>query len=358
MPSRSNGPTALAIAALLSGCIDYLQPGSVGETRYFGEVRSVDPLPPPLLPPISDRDGNGYVLSGSRDLRQVTVYTGQAGGGFSSGCALHKGDTRGAHGWVGRSQDHAWYWSGNGLVDVTGATGGCTYVLDHDPATAASIAFLGVVPSVRDAPSRTTVVALIQTPTDPQPYWVVVDLRNKRYTQLRKFTPSDASNVVVLGTGASDDIGAGVMLVKYQRGGGSVVESRYLDADANELASASVAGLDAAGEDEVLGFLAVSQTGLASGVLANGQYVAFGPSGGAAHAVNGLTAAGVHAVDGSLWLVGTNATGPVIAPIDNNGSILGASAWSASGSAGTTLRGSLQVIDDRAAPLFGQRRLD
>ena len=92
----------LLVLAALTGCIDYLDPGEVGAVRYFGEVRYTPGTPLPLLPPIADRDGNAYVLSGSRDLRQVTAFTGQAGGGWSSGCALHKGDDRGAHGWIGR----------------------------------------------------------------------------------------------------------------------------------------------------------------------------------------------------------------------------------------------------------------
>ena len=87
--------SVLVLVLGLTGCIDYLEPGEVGAVRYFGEVRSTPGEPLPLLPPISDRDGNYYVLSGARDLRQVTVFTGQAGGGWSSGCGLHKGDDRG-----------------------------------------------------------------------------------------------------------------------------------------------------------------------------------------------------------------------------------------------------------------------
>lgn len=340
---------ALAIAAVLAGglggCVEYLDPGEVGSPRYFGDVRGT---PLPLLAPISDRAGNAYVLSGSRDLRQVTVFTGQAGGGWSSGCALHKADDRGAHGWIGRAQDHAWYWSGDALVEVDGATGGCLFVLDRDPASAANVAFLGVIPSVRDAPSRTSVVALIETPAEPLPYWVLVDLRQRRYT-FRRFEPSNASNVVVLGTGAIDDAGAGVILVRYEIDGAPVVEAHYLDADANQVAVARVSGLEAATEDAVQGFLAVNDAGLASGILVDGQQVAFTRAGGGVRAVANMAPIGVHRFQGELFLVGTTSS-PVISPLSADGSPGQLFEWTSSQRAAGILGGNLQVVDDRAAP--------
>ena len=338
----------LLLLAVLPACLDYLDPGQVGTVRYFGEVQSTPGLPLPLLPPISDRNGNAYVLSGGRELRQVTVFTGQAGGGWVSGCALHKGDDRGAHGWLGRTRDHAWYWSGDALVEVSGDTGSCNYVLDRDPASAASIAFLGVAPAVRDAPSRTSVVALIQTPNDPLPFWVVVDLVQKRYTQLTRFSP-DAGNIVVLGTGAVDEAGASVFLVRYEVGGVPYVEARYLDAEANITRTVPVGGLNAMGEDAVLDFLAVDKDGTAAGVLSDGRLVVFNRDGGSARDVTGMTALGVHVSDGALWLAGTTGT-PVIATIAGNGAVGTPQAWQASKDTASALSGSLHVIDDRAAP--------
>lgn len=339
----------MLVLAALTGCIDYLNPGEVGAVRFFGEVRSTPGGPLPLLPPISDRDGNAYVLSGARDLRQVTVFTGQAGGGWSSGCSLHKGDDRGAHGWIGRTQDHAWYWSGDALVEVSGETGSCSYVLDLDPASAASISFLGVAPTIRDAPSRVTVVALIQTPNDAVPYWVVVDLEQQRYTQLAKFDPAYATNVEVLGTGAVDDAGTSVFLVRYDAGGAPVVEARYVDADSREIRRAAVGGLDAAREDEVRGFLSVADDNTAAGVLVDGRQVVLNPQGGSARAVSGMTAAGVHVADGALWLAGTSG-GPVIARIAGDGSVGAVQAWNTSERTESRLAATLQVVDDRAAP--------
>jgi len=336
------------LLAVLPACLDYLDPGQVGTVRFFGEVQSTPGSPLPLLPPISDRDGNAYVLSGGRDLRQVTVFTGQAGGGWVSGCALHKGDDRGAHGWVGRTRDHAWYWSGDALVEVSGETGSCSFVLDRDPASAASISFLGVAPAVRDAPSRTSVVALIQTPNDALPFWVVVDLNQKRYTQLTRFAPA-GDKIVVLGTGAVDEAGASVFLVRYELDGLSYVEARYLDAEANITRTVPVSGLNALGEDAVLDFLAVDKDGTAAGVLSDGRIVVFNRDGGSARNATGMTALGVHESDGALWVAGTSG-GPVIASIAGNGAVGNPEPWQAASKADASLRGPLHVIDDRAAP--------
>jgi hypothetical protein len=62
-----------------SGCIEYLQPGELGTPRYFGEVRGDDPLP--VLPPISDRAGNTYILVATETQPDVDVFVGQDGGG-------------------------------------------------------------------------------------------------------------------------------------------------------------------------------------------------------------------------------------------------------------------------------------
>src|SRR5437899_3216851 len=111
--SRARGARfSLALAAPLvaAGCLEYLSPGEIGTPRYFGQARGTVPLN--LLPPISDRDGNAYVLYGSTTTPEVNVYVGPSEGGWYSGCSLTEGSARFMHGWVGRAQSRAWYWSG------------------------------------------------------------------------------------------------------------------------------------------------------------------------------------------------------------------------------------------------------
>jgi len=334
----------------LAGCIDTLDPGEHGVMRYFGEVRGAAPLA--LLPPIADRDGNVYVLYGGRELDTALAFVGRAGGGWTSGCSLHKGDSRGAHFWIGRAQDRAWYWSGDALVEVVGATGSCKAVLDKDPASNTDLLFLGVVPSVREAPSRTTTVAMFQSPEDRLPYQGVIDLGLGRYSEIHRFEPRDGvEGVTVLGTGGDGD--RGVMLVSYLQGGSLVVEGRFLDAEGATTAVAPISGGDplALGQDAVLGQLEVDDSGLVAGLLIDGSMVLFDENGGSigSFALD-MTPVGVHRdAGGGLWLVGESG-GPVVARLGADGRPGGSTSWSASTDADAALSGDVTVLDDRTDP--------
>ena len=349
------GARALALviaAAALAGCVDTLDPGEHGVMRYFGEVRGAAPLA--LLPPIADRDGNVYVLYGGRELDTALAFVGRAGGGWTSGCSLHKGDSRGAHFWIGRAQDRAWYWSGDALVEVVGATGSCKAVLDKDPASNADLLFLGVVPAVREAPSRTTAVALFQSPTDRLPYQGIIDLGLGRYSDIHRFEPrDDVESVTVLGTGADADGEVGVMLISYLRGGSLVVEGRFLDSAGDTIAVAPISGGDplVLGQDAVLGQLQISASGLVAGLLLDGSMVLFDRNGGSIGSFSlDMTPVGVHrASGGSLWLVGESG-GPVVAPLGADGRPGGSVSWSASQDAESALAGDVTVLDDRTDP--------
>jgi hypothetical protein len=349
MGARRRAAALLLVA--LAGCVDYLDPGEHGVMRYFGEVRGAPPLA--LLPPIADRDGNVYVLYGARELSGALVFVGHAGGGWTSGCSLHKGDSRGAHFWVGRAQDRAWYWSGDALVEVAGATGSCKAVLDRDPASNADLLFLGVVPSVREAPSRTSLVAMFQSPSDPRPYQGVIDLGLGRYSDLRRFEPRDAEAVAVLGTGADAGGEVGVMLVRYTQDDAGVIEGRFFDQRGRTTAVATVTGGDPLllGQDAVLGQLQVSEDGLVAGLLSDGSLVSFNQSGGqvASYSLD-MTPVGVHRdAGGSLWLVGDSG-GPVIAPLGEIGQPGSPVAWTSSEEAAAAMRGEVRVLDDRIDP--------
>ncbi|HEU5057738.1 MAG TPA: hypothetical protein VFU21_14495 [Kofleriaceae bacterium] len=340
---------AAALVAL-GGCVDTLEPGEHGVMRYFGEVRGAPPLA--LLPPIADRDGNVYVLYGARELSTALAFVGHAGGGWTGGCSLHKGDSRGAHFWVGRAQDRAWYWSGDALVEVDGGTGSCKLVLDKDPASNTDLLFMGVVPFVKEAPSRTTLVALFTSPADPVPYHGVIDLDLGRYSELDRFEPRDAENVVVLGTGSDEDGEVGVMLVGYTLGGELVLEGRFLDDAGRTTAVAPISGGDELlGQDAVLGQLQVSPDGTVAGLLADGRMVLFDDNGGSVGSFAlDMTPVGVHRdPGGSLWLVGESG-GPVVARLGSDGRPGAPVAWTASERAAAAVSGDVRVLDDRTDP--------
>jgi len=306
---------AFAVALLVcSGCVDYLEPGEYGTLRYFGEISGQIPLR--LIPPVSDRDGNVYVMYGAPDLNEVEVFVGHAPGSWSAGCNIHKGDDRGAHGWIGRDQDRAWYWSGDSVVEVSGRTGSCTAVLDRDPISGANLLFQGVIPMVKETPSRTYMLALIQSPADPRPFHVVIDLDLQRYSNLIPFEPNNATEVVVLGTGADPDTETGLILVKYMQGGFPVVEAIYLNLDGDIIARTPVSGVDGSLEDAVLGYLQSSDGDSVVGLLETGELVAYSRMGGGTRGVSDFTAVGVHRWNGELFLVGEGGGSPAIARLD------------------------------------------
>jgi hypothetical protein len=339
----------LLAAAALGGCIDNLDAGEFGTLRYFGEVRGERPLR--LVPPIADRAGNAYVLYGARTLSEVEASVGLAEGGWAGGCTIHEADDRGLHGWVGAAEDRAWYWSGDALVEVSGQSGGCESVADRDPATNADLAFLGVAPWVREAPSRTTLVAMVQSPADLLPFEGIVDLDTRRTVGLRRFAPEDAAFVEVLGTGADASRGLAVFLVRYRVGDVVFVEGIFLDEGGNRVAVASIDGAGYYGEDAVVGSLHFSKSGLVAGLLEDGDLVVFGRDNGYVTGAGGsMTPVGVHGWGGDLWLVGTGGGKPMVAPLGDDGSPGQARVWEASERAARRLNGPVTVLDDRTEP--------
>jgi hypothetical protein len=340
---------AWVLLLVAGGCIDHLDPGELGTLRYFGEVRGARPLR--LLPPVVDREGNAYVLHGSREIAMVEARVGLAGGGWAGGCTIHEGDDRGVHGWVGVSADRAWYWSGEALVEVSGTSGGCGSVADRDPSSNANLSFLGVAPWVREAPSRTTLLAMVSSPADPAPFEGLVDLETGQVVDLRPFEPAEARDVVVLGTGADAGRQTGVFLVRYRLGDELVVEGVFLDAGGGRASVAWIEGGRDLGEDAVLGHLQFSGRGLVAGLLEDGDLIIFGRRQGVVRSLDlDLDVVGLHAWGGDLWLAGTDDGTPVVARLDDEGWPGELQPWTASLQAAETLAGPVHVLDDRAEP--------
>lgn len=340
----------LGLTLLLSssGCSPFLESGTWGTARYFGEVEGTAPLR--VLAPRTDRDGNIYVLNASRDRAEANVFVGSALDGWTQACSHHKGDSFGAHGWVGRADDRMWYWSGEALVEVR-ADGTCDPVLDTDPSTGTNLRFKGVIPYVTDTPSQTYVVALVSSGADPTPYQVVVDLRTHRYRNVRRFSPESASNVRVVGVGAGDD-GLGFALISYEdadQGGMGVTVARFYDRDAATVDEVFVAW-ELLDEHALLGYLQADDEGNVAGLLTDGRLITFDRSRNASvEPVTSLVPRGVHRWAGDLWLVGEDAGEPRIAQISGNGDLAAPVRWSASMRAASAL-GGIDVLDDRTDP--------
>lgn len=352
-------PALVRCAALVgaawcvAGCAPETEPGEVGTLRYGGRVKGRTPLD--LLPPVSDADGNVYVLNGAPRLPETHAFVGFAGGGWAASCHLTRGDDFGAHGWVGFAQSRQWYWSGVALVAVSGADGRCHAVLERDPSTTAELQFLAVMPGVRNRSDRASAVAWIKSPSDALPYSAQVDLDIEILTNVVPFSPADAENVSVVGVGGSREQGIGIVLAQYQSGGAPHLEARYYDADGAPQGSVAIEPEPLA-PYAVQGYLQIASSGLVAGLVqpldpkAPPDLVTFTRSSGSITSVTGMSPVGVHLWDGALWLVGTADSEPVIVPIEGDGSLGNLRTWGASLLTERATLGALDVRDDRSLP--------
>jgi hypothetical protein len=341
-------PCWLAASLVVLGCGPELEPGVYGNFRYVGNVRGATPLR--LMPPRSDRDGNAYVLYGAlADPAEVSLFIGNVGGGWKSCTGITQGAQFGLHGFVGRAQSSAWYWSGEALVAATGR-GNCSRVLETDPASGARLNFRAVVPWVRETPSRTSSLAWIQSPTDPVPFQVVLDLDNEVYSAIDGFEPSDATEVAILGVGGNVDRGEGVIVVRYRRGDALFVEARFIDSEGETFEEVGIGGLETLPEYGITGFLESDDTGLYAAIDVEGQLVLIDTSGGRRVGVGGMVPIGVHRWEGQLYMVGDAGGRPAIAHIDGDGDVGDVEIWESSLDAIDELGSEIDLIDDRSLP--------
>lgn len=345
---------ALLGSALLLGLVGACSsssgrgPGEWGVLRYFGEIEGTVPLR--LLPPITDREGNAYVLYGNRARAEVAAYVGHAAGGWTAGCELHKGDSRGVHGWAGHDDSRAWYWSGDGLVEVSGRTGACHFVLETDPTSSANIRFLGVFPVVTDSPSATELPVLFKTPSDSGAFLATVDLDLGLYKNLKEFEPPEATDISVIGVGAhptSDEI---YLIVSYSLGAEQRLEARFLDRSGTLSGVHELEGLATPDQDAIVGYLH-SAGGVVAGLLETGELVTYTRDWARVEPVSGFTPMGVHRWDGTLWLVGVSGSSePVVTEIRSDGTLGPLTRWETSVAAAENLQPGTDVLDDRSNP--------
>ncbi len=351
------GGACLAGIALL-GCIEFLSPGDHGAFRYFGDVDGDAPLP--MLPPVVDRDGNAYVLYGAPDRPasgDLEAYAGNSAGGWSGGCSILRQErvNVGARAWAGTATSRAWYWAGDGLIEMTGRTGSCKVVLPVDPATQVPIAFIGVVPLVYETPSRTFVNALIEG--GGERLHITLDLDRDNYGAARPFEPQGASDVHVLGTGADPDRDLGFMLVSYEFEGQRHIDGIFLNRQNEEIARAPFGGLsselvDSLGDAAVYGNLESVNGDLVAGYLGETEdIVLFDRQGGTIRTPSDISPRGVHRWDGQLYVVGVSASDPQIARILPEDPFFDQPVrWDASVRAAGQLEGAVAVLDDRREP--------
>jgi hypothetical protein len=364
-----------------AGCrTGLLENGEWGTLRYFGELAGVAPsrfdsdnAQPvmELIPPISDRNGNTYVLYEEPTGGSV-VYVGEALGGWSKGCPageemLPNVDVTEAQvrGFLGASDDMAWFWAGDALVQVSGETGACKQILDKDPLTVTDLRVMAALPYIHETPARRTVSAWVQGSNDAisrrPPFEVVVDLDLRRYVSYKEFEPSDARCVDILGVGGSDSREEGVVVVAYNLDGERIVEARIIDATGHttfnvplSLDDSDVYACDEFGEPtpepKIVGQLQANDRGVYAAILTNGQLLAFNEKGGDARKLPDFDAQGLVRFDGELWVSGTLDDRPVIGQIQADGQVQKVVQWTTSENAARALQGKISVLDQRYQP--------
>jgi len=347
---RAAFAASLAVTSL--GCGPPLDVGEFGDFRYAGNARVQDDGTIPMLPPMSDRDGNAYVLYGDVNLLERKLYIGNVAGGWFSGCIdLTQGNDFGVHGFVGRAQSTVWYWNGYALIRAAPTPPYCSRVLEFDPKSDALLNFLAVVPWVRETPSRTTTLAYVQAPSDPLPFRVVVDLQRNIYTNVAEFEPSNAEEVTVLGTGGILQKGEGVFIVRYRVGETVRTAARFIDYQGQRLDSIGLSGLENLPPYGIIGYVQGNSEGLYAFLDVEGQVTTFDKSGSRRRAVGSMNPVGIQEWGGDLYLVGTSSGGrPRIAPILDNGSFGDTRTWGAAEAAADNLDSKIVVTDDRSLP--------
>jgi hypothetical protein len=363
----------LAILAGATGCRSgLLDAGKWGTFRYFAELEGEVPMR--LIPPKSDREGNVYVLY-EDNVGDSVVYTGQFVGGWSTGCQAHElpltdeaGDASGLHGFIGSSDDRAWFWAGDALVEVDGATGQCNQVLDTDPLTITDLQFVGAIPWIHETPSRRTMVALVRGVSDVffgvPPYQIVVDLDLGRYVSYEVFEPSDATCVDVIGVGSAPDRNEGVYLVAYNLDQTRSVEIRFVNKKGSTTATIPVdlgtqvydcIGGESRPEPEILGFMQANAQGIYAGLLSDNTLLAFhseATDGVEPRELPDYTPAGLVRFGGDLWVSGVFEDRPVVGKLDGSGFVPADSVrrWESAEKAASELNGKVRVLDQRYSP--------
>jgi hypothetical protein len=376
------GHSFLLVLTLLAGCKSgTLESGEWGSLRYFGELTGVAPvldteedlqLPLVLIPPVSDRDGNVYILH-ERTTKDSAVYVGQSLGGWSRGCPPDEeplphavpGEAH-VHGFLGTSEASAWFWAGDALVHVSGTTGECRQVLDKDPLTLTDLRVVAALPYVHETPARRTLNAWVQGANNANarlpPTQVVVDLDLRRYVSYSPFEPAEATCIDILGVGANPDTQEGVVVLAYNFDGQRVAEARTINPSgvttrrtALQLGDAEIFACDARDpedtpEPRILGQLQANDAGVYAGLLSNGQLLSFHAGGGGAKDLPNFDVQGMIKQDGILWVTGIAEGRPVAGKVLSSGEIAQVIRWKSAERAAANLQGTIAILDERYSP--------
>jgi hypothetical protein len=341
-----------AIAGLIAGltlfsCTPPLEDGEWGQIRYFGEIPGEAPMR--LLPPMTDRNGNIYVAYGDRGRSDTAVWVGKHSGGWKNACKVHRGEF-GVHGFIGRSTDEAWLWTGDALVHIWGDSGTCHELLDQDPVTGTLLRWQGVAPWVRDSPSRKTTVGIVRAATEEQVYVALLDLERELMVNLQALQPTGLSELRIIGTGADPDNDELLFVIGYEFDGSTFHEALLLNSDGEQLRRIPLDLDTDPSAYAIVGFFQATGGGAWAGVREDGGLILISRDSGY-DVMPDFQAIGLLKTDTELFVTGLAGDSSVAAKVSNNSALNGARNWDAPVRAASGLGGSVSVLDERNSPL-------
>jgi len=333
------------------GCADTPPgPGEWGAVRYFANLRGEPPMR--LIPPLTDRTGNTYVLYGAPDWFDTVVLRLSVEGDRPTTCDpapdVDPGGF-GLHGWVGRSIDRVWYWTGTVLVEVA-SSGACEFVLRNDPVSGTEVRFLGVAPQVDDTPSRRFATALVQGGTGDVNF-TLIDLDRGLPFNTTEFPADDPRDLRVVTTGAWEAERTTVFVVAFS----DQVQSFFLDRLGDVVSRRDVA-LPADIEDYgIPSFLQFSDAGRGAGLLPDGRLFVLS-SRDSAVVEPAFAAQGLLRWEGELYVTGEQADGAaVLARLESDGTLTRPLPFRSADIALEALAAGTFVDDERSRPLRRRR---
>ncbi|MBX2797252.1 MAG: hypothetical protein KTR31_06290 [Myxococcales bacterium] len=336
---RTIGWVALLLTA--ASCTPQLPSGEWGTLRYFGNLLGEPPMR--LLPPLTDRQGNVHVLYGAPDRADTQVFVGRRSGGWTGGCSAHRG-VGGVHGFVGRSDERTWYWSGTALVEVDGRTGACSQILRDDPVSGTELLFLGVAPFIDETPSRRFAYALVQGATGA-PQFLMVDLDSALPFNSTPLEAEDRGSVEVIGTGAWTALRITVFVVR--RDGETVV--LFVDRFGDIQRQLVVDLPNDVGAYGIQGMMQFSDGGIGAGLIGGDRVLVVSVNEARVRDV-GFEAQGLLRFSGRLFVTGEDGDGLAIAEVGADGTLGATQPFRSARIATNGLDGEIAVNDERGDP--------
>jgi hypothetical protein len=345
-----------AIAGLITGlilfsCTPPLEDGEWGQVRYFGEISGEAPMR--LLPPVTDREGNIYVAYGNRVRSDTAVWVGRRSGGWKNACKVHRGEF-GVHGFIGRSSDDAWLWTGDALVHIWGNSGTCHELLDQDPVTGTLLRWQGVAPWVRDSPSRKTTLGIVRAAAEEQVYVALLDLDRELMVNVQPLQPAGLSDLRVIGTGADPDNDELLFVIAYDFEGNVIHEALIYNSDGEQLRRITLDLDTSPAAYAIVGFFQPTGGGAWAGVREDGGLILISKETGY-DVMPDFDAIGLLKTESELFVTGLVGDNVVAAKVANNSALNGVQNWDTPTRAASGLNGSISVLDERNSPLTRTR---